>query len=84
MPMVASDLQSKFYNTIYNNLKSQMGSTAQQGTDYEATADQFWQKLATALSAVAVDIVTEIQQNATVVPGQQVVTAGSPTPGMIT
>lgn len=76
-------MQSKFYDTIYSNLKSEFGSSAQKGQDYQPIADEFWQKLATALSKIAVDIVNEIQQNAMVLPGQQVVGVGGGVPGPV-
>lgn len=63
MPLVASALQSQFEATILQGLNAQLGS------DF---ADQH-QKLAKAISGIAMDIVTAITTQAMVVPGQAVV-----------
>lgn len=88
MPMNPAALKSKMKETIYNGLKAQFSSSAGQGQDYTSVADQQWEKMATAISGIAVDIIMEITMNATVTPG--IPTAGSPVaqttvaPGKIT
>lgn len=79
MPMDPSRLQSTMYNSIYNGLKAQFTSSVSQASGYSAVADAQWQAIATAVSMIAADIVTEITTNAEVLPGQVVVTVGSPT-----
>lgn len=78
MPMVPLVLKSKMKQTIYNGLKQQFSSAAAKGSGFPAVADEFWLKLADAISGIATDIVTEIVTNAEVSPGIPVVTAGSP------
>lgn len=75
MAMNAANLKSKMKQTIYNGLKAQFGSAASQGKNYNGIADDHWQKLAEAISGIAMDIVMEIVQNAQVMPG--IPTAGS-------
>jgi hypothetical protein len=77
MPMNPSGLKSKMKTTIYNGLKAQFGSSAGQGQNYTAVADEQWQKMAEAISGIAMDIVMEIVQNGQVLPG--IPTAGGPT-----
>ena len=69
MPMDPAGLKSKLKARIYNGLKAQFGGDAAQGTAYTPVADAQWQKMAEAISGIAADIVLEIQQNATVMPG---------------
>jgi uncharacterized protein (DUF362 family) len=76
MAMNPSALKSKMKTTIYNGLKAQFGSSAGKGKDYSSVADENWQKMAEAISGIALDIVMEIVQNAQVMPG--IPTAGSP------
>jgi hypothetical protein len=79
MPLVSSSIKTKFKDTIYSGLKREFASAAGQGQNYPPIADEFWLKLASAISDIAMDLVDEIHQNAQVAPGQQVVTAGAPT-----
>ena len=76
MAMVPAGLKSKMKETIYNGLKAQFGSAAGTGEAYSPIADEQWNKMAEAISGIAMDIVMEITQNATVLPG--IPTAGSP------
>jgi hypothetical protein len=76
MPMQPDALKSKMKETIYNGLKAQFGSAAGQGSSYTPIADEHWQKMAEAISGIAMDIIMEITQNAQVTPG--IPTAGSP------
>ena len=76
MAMQPAALKSKMKETIYNGLKAQFGSAAGQGQEYTSVADAQWQKMAEAISGIAADIVMEITQNASVLPG--IPTAGSP------
>lgn len=73
MPLQAAEMKAKFESRIHDGLKRVFSS------DTDSQADAQWAKIADAISDIAMDIVTEITTNATVVPGQQVVTAGSPT-----
>lgn len=75
--MNPSALKSKMKNTIYNGLKREFNSSASKGKNYSPVADEFWKKMAEAISDIATDIVMEIVQNAQVAPG--IPTAGSQT-----
>lgn len=85
--MNPASLKSKMKTTIYNGLKAQFGGAAGKGQNYSSVADEQWNKLAEAISGIAMDIIMEIVQNAQVMPG--IGTAGSPasqtsvTPGKI-
>lgn len=87
MPMQPAALKAKIKATIHDGLKAQFGGDAAKGANYSAIADAQWEKMAEAISGIAIDIVTEIVSNAQVLPG--IPTAGSPTnqvtvaPGMI-
>ncbi len=76
MPMQPAALKSKMKETIYNGLKAQFSSSAGQGQAYSPIADEHWMKMAEAISGIAMDIVTEIVQNAQVSAG--IPTAGGP------
>lgn len=78
MPLVGPEMKAKFQSTIHSGLKRVFSSASAGGTGYDPISDAQWAKMADAISDIAVDIVNEIQQNAQVVPGQQVVTNGSP------
>jgi hypothetical protein len=77
MPLVASAMKARFKKTIHDGLKRVFSAEASQGTDYLPIADAQWEKVADAISDIAMDIVTEMTTNAQVAPG--IVTAGSPT-----
>lgn len=79
MPLVASEIKQKFQSRIYAGLQRVFGSEAAEGTNYSPEAERQWQMMADAISDIAMDLVTEIQTNAEVVPGQAVVTNGSAT-----
>jgi len=83
MPMQPSALKSKIKQTIYNGLKSQFGSSTAKGDKYTPIADENWEKLAEAISGIAMDIITEIVQNAQVMPGIQIVGVGGGVPGPV-
>ena len=75
--MNSANLKAKLKERIYNGLKEQFSSAAAEGQGYTPIADAQWQKVAEAISGIAVDIITEITTNASVLPG--IVTVGSPT-----
>lgn len=81
MPLIGPAIKSKFKKRIYDGLKKEFGSAASKGKDFPAVADEFWLKLAEAISGIAEDMVDEIQTNAMVLPGQSVVGAGGGVPG---
>lgn len=76
MPMQPAALKAKLKATIHDGLKAQFGGDASKGADYMAIADAQWEKMAEAISGIALDIVMEITTNAMVLPG--IPTAGSP------
>jgi hypothetical protein len=78
MALVAPAIKSKFKDTIYAGLKREFTAAVNQGQGYPPVADEFWLKLADAISDIAMDLVDEMHNNAQVQPGQAVVTAGSP------
>lgn len=82
MPLIGPSIKSRFKTTIYNGLKKNFSAAASKGTGFPAVADEFWMKLADAISDIAADLVDEMHNNAQVVPGQSVtvnvVTVGSP------
>lgn len=78
MPLIAPAIKSKFKDTIYAGLKREFSAAAGKGDAYAAVADEFWLKLASAISDIAMDMVTELTTNAMVAPGIPVATAGSP------
>lgn len=79
MPLVAAAMKAKMQTRIHQGLKRTFSPAVNQGKDYSGIAEEFWEKLADAISDIAMDVVSEIQQNAEVVPGQQVTTQGGPT-----
>lgn len=84
MPLVAAEMKQKFQSRIYDGLQRVFGSEAAQGENYSPEAQKQWQMLADAISDIAMDIVNEIQTNATVLPGQAVVGTGGGVPGPMT
>ena len=72
--LVASEIKAKFESRIYAGLQRVFGSEAAQGKDYSPEAQKQWKMMADAISDIAVDLVNEIQTNATVLPGIAVVT----------
>lgn len=83
MPLIGSAIKSKFKQSIYNGLKREFGAAAAKGDGYDSTADEFWQKLAEAVSDIALDMVEEITTNAMVMPGQTIVGVGGGVPGPV-
>jgi hypothetical protein len=78
MPLIGPAIKSKFKDTIYSGLKREFSAAAGKGDQYSGVADEFWLKLASAISDIAMDLVDEMHQNAMVSPGIPVATAGSP------
>jgi len=81
MPLVAPAIKSKFKDTIYAGLKREFTAAVSQGQNYPPIADEFWLKLANAISDIAMDLVDEIHSNAMVVPGQAVMIPATSPPG---
>ena len=81
MPLVPSAMKAKFQKRIHDGLKREFGSAISKGASYPPVADEFWTKLANAISDIAMDVVDEMTQNAQVLPGQAVVGAGGGVPG---
>jgi hypothetical protein len=81
MPLIAPAIKSKFKQRIYDGFKKNFGGAASKGEGYSSTADEFWMKIADAISDIAIDMVEEITTNAMVMPGQSVVGAGGGVPG---
>lgn len=81
MPLVGPEMKAKFQERIYAGLERVFAS------DKDSQVNAQWMKMADAISDIALDLVTEIQTNATVVPGQTVATATGPgvtvSPGQI-
>lgn len=69
-------LKAKFKATIHAGLKAQFSSAAGAAAGYSTIADAQWEKVAEAISGIALDIITEITTNAQVPAG--IPTAGSP------
>lgn len=78
MPLISSSLKAKFKDTIFQGLKREFRSELSRGEKYSPIGEEMLMKIASAVSDIAVDIVTEIQSNAQVVPGIPVATVGSP------
>ena len=68
MPLVGPALKAKFKDSIMAGLKKEFGGTG----DHEPS----WEKIASAISEIAVDIVDAMHNDAQVAPG--IPTAGSP------
>lgn len=79
MPLQGSAIKARFMSTIHAGLKREFSKETSQGQGYDPVADEMWKKLADAISDIAVDLVAEIQTNAQVEAGQQVITSGSAT-----
>lgn len=77
MALDPAGLKSKIKERIYNGLKKEFGSSAGTADAYTSVADAQWQKVAEALSGIAMDIIDEITTNGQVAPG--IPTAGGPT-----
>jgi hypothetical protein len=81
MPMMPDDLEKKMKQTVFNELKKQFLPAASKGQNYGPIATEHLEKIATAVSKIAKDIVMEITKNAEVTPGIQVVGSGGGVPG---
>jgi hypothetical protein len=75
--LVTSDVKAKFQSRIYAGLQRVFGGEAAEGTNYSPEAQKQWQMMADAISDIAMDLVNEIQSNAQVNAGQQVLVSGS-------
>jgi hypothetical protein len=76
MPMVPSALKAKIKATIQDGLKAQFSGETGKADAYDSVAAAMHEKLAEAISGIALDIVMEITTNAMVNPG--IPTAGGP------
>lgn len=88
MPLVAPAIKAKFKDRIFQGLKREFAPYYNKGEGYPPLAEDTLLKLANAISDIAMDIVDEVQQNAQVVPGQQVMipataSPGAPSPGSV-
>lgn len=81
MPLVAPEMKAKFQSRIHAGLARVFTPDVSEGTGYPPIADPFWEKLADAISDIAMDIVNEIHENAQVVPGQDVLIPATSQPG---
>jgi hypothetical protein len=70
MPLVAAEMKAKFRKRIKDGLKRVYSPNPAPGVDAN------WDKMADAISDIAMDIVTELTTNASVAPGIPVVGAG--------
>jgi len=78
MPLVGAKLKNKMKETLEKSLKEKFAKDAKDNDK----ATEMWTKMADAISEIAVDIVTAIQQDAEVAPGIQIlVNPGIPTAG---
>lgn len=80
MPLDKDRLKSNYKNRIYSGLKREFSAAVAKGKGFPPVADEFWMKIANAISDIAFDIVSEIKDNAEVIPGQQVMTEVAGTP----
>jgi hypothetical protein len=78
MALVASEMKAKFQTRIQAGLSRVFSAEVAAAKGYPPVAAADWMKLADAISDIAMDIVMEIQTNAEVIPGQSVVTVGTP------
>lgn len=78
MALSGSALKAKMRATIKAGLEREFGSEIQKGKDYSPIAQAQWEKMASAIADIAVDIVTAITTQAEVVPGIPVATVGGP------
>jgi hypothetical protein len=78
MPMMPDLLEQKMKQTVFNELKKQFMPAASKGDSYPPVATEYLEKIATAVSKIAKDIVMEITTNADVTAGIPVATVGSP------
>jgi len=68
MPLVGSALKAKMSERIFQGLKREFADVSATA-GYSPVAEEHWKKLADAISDAALDIVTDIQTNAIVMPG---------------
>lgn len=76
--LVGTAIKAKYKQRIYDGLKREFGNI-KAIPGYGDIADQYWLKLADAISDIAIDLVNEIHSNAEVVEGIPVDTNGTPT-----
>lgn len=83
MPLSGPQLKTQFQKTIKDGLKREFGGAASKGDGYSPEAEAQWEKMASAIADIAVDIVTAITTQAQVLPGQQIVGVGGGIPGPV-
>lgn len=83
MPLVAPAIQAKFKDRIFKGLKKNFSAATSKGDGYSSVSEEFLEKLADAISGIAIDLVEEITTNASVLPGQAVVGVGGGVPGPV-
>lgn len=84
MGLSSSGMKSKFKKRIYNGLKREFSGAAAKGAGFPDVADEFWEKLASAVADIAEDLVDELQSNAQVAPGIPLGPGVTGGPGKIT
>ena len=82
MALVSSEMKAKFQSRIHAGLSRVFSAEVAQGKGYPPIVDPYWERLADAISDIAMDIVQEIHDNAQVIPGQQVLVPATSGPGM--
>lgn len=87
MPLSGATLKAQMKTTIKAGLQREFADAVAEGEGYSAEADAQWEKLASAVADIAVDIVTAITTQAQVAPGIAVTTPAGPgvttSPGQI-
>jgi hypothetical protein len=79
MALNSASMKAAFQTRIAAGLSRVFSSEVGLAAGYSAISAAQWAKMADAISDIAMDIVTQIQTEAQVLPGQAVVTVGSPT-----
>lgn len=77
MALSSSRMKSLFYNRIYNALQTEFSPEISGAPSYNPQATVEWQKLASAISEIAADIVSELQNSAEVKPGIGLTASGA-------
>lgn len=65
----ANEMKARLQSRIAAGLQRVFEAEISQGSGYTPIAQDQWNRLADAISDIAIDIVNEIQQNAQVLPG---------------
>lgn len=77
MALNGKALKAKMSERIFQGMKRVYGDVSAT-SGYSPIVEAQWKKLADAISDIAIDIVSDIQDNAEVKPGISVATTGSP------